>query len=368
MRSGVCELAVQQAGVMRPFDPVKLAASLCELVPMRHLRNAGALDRVAASWCERHRYWHGPDHVLTMLRETRSHSSGSEWEILALTALYHDAVYNPRAGDNEEASAALLRTEAVDPAHPIIEAAATLILASKWASPLQSALEQTFFALDAYQLSDACPIQERLAYEWAIFREYQWVDIATYRQKRAEFLKGWAQRFPEQAKGASECLALLEGIRPRVAVYPGSFNPFHRGHLSILRQAERMFDKVVVAVGINRQKPGAAQSTEARLNSLQATLSFHEVTSFDGLLTDFVAQIPADVTIVRGVRDGTDLEAELRYSRFLNELRPETSIAWISCEAELQHLSSSAIRELEAISPGAGKRYIPNASEVYALV
>jgi phosphopantetheine adenylyltransferase len=67
------------------------------------------------------------------------------------------------------------------------------------------------------------------------------------------------------------------------------------------------------------------------------------------------------------VRDGTDLEAELRFVRFLNELRPRTSVTWISCEAELQHLSSSAIRELNAIEPGAGKRYIPDVASIYAL-
>jgi pantetheine-phosphate adenylyltransferase len=233
---------------------------------------------------------------------------------------------------------------------------------------VESALGKAFFALDTFQLSEACPLRERLAYELAILREYQWVDLAMYREKRVEFLRGWASRYPEHAKGAGECIELLRGMQPRVAVYPGSFNPFHQGHLSILRQAETMFDKVIVAVGINRQKPGAAQSTEDRLAELQRTLPFHEVTSFSGLLTDFVAQMPMPVTVVRGVRDGTDLEAELRYSRFLNELRPGTKIVWISCEAELQHLSSSAIRELEAISPGAGARYVPTAAEVYGLV
>jgi len=72
--------------------------------------------------------------------------------------------------------------------------------------------------------------------------------------------------------------------------------------------------------------------------------------------------------VVRGVRDGTDLEAELRYARFLGELRPETNVVWIGCEAELQHLGSSAIRELEAIAVGSGSRYVPDTAGVYGLV
>jgi pantetheine-phosphate adenylyltransferase len=351
---------------MERTEPECLAATLRDLVPMQHLKEPAALARVAERWCERHRFWHGPAHVRGMLEAVREGANAEEeWEVLSLAALYHDAIYNPRAADNEEASAELLRQDAADPLHPSILGAIKLIEVSKWAGPAESAREKAFFALDTFQLSDECPLRERLAYELAIFREYQWVDLATYQQKRVEFLQSWANRFPEHTKGAGECMELLRGIQPRMAVYPGSFNPFHQGHLSILRQAETMFDKVIVAVGVNRQKPGAVQSTEERLVELQRKLPFHEVTSFSGLLTDFVGQMPVPVTIVRGVRDGTDLEAELRYSRFLNELRPGTGIVWIACEAELQHLSSSAIRELEAISPGAGARYVPSAAEVY---
>ena len=152
-----------------------------------------------------------------------------------------------------------------------------------------------------------------------------------------------------------------------MAIYPGSFAPFHLGHLSILRQAESVFDKVIVAVGVNRQKPGAVESAESRSRELQERLRFHEVVSFSGLLTSFLDDLDFPATIVRGVRDGTDLEAELRFVRFLNELRAETGVVWISCEAELQHLSSSAIRELEAIEPGAGQRYLPETAAIYEL-
>jgi phosphopantetheine adenylyltransferase len=81
-----------------------------------------------------------------------------------------------------------------------------------------------------------------------------------------------------------------------------------------------------------------------------------------------VEQFPLPLSVVRGVRDGTDLEAELRYARFLGELRPETNVVWIGCEAELQHLSSSAIRELESIAVGSGSRYVPDTVGIYGLV
>ena len=62
---------------------------------------------------------------------------------------------------------------------------------------------------------------------------------------------------------------------------------------------------------------------------------------------------------------GTDLEAEMRYSRFLNDLRPKTQVVWIACEAELQHISSNAVRELESFQPGAGVRYVPTQKDIY---
>ena len=136
----------------------------------------------------------------------------------------------------------------------------------------------------------------------------------------------------------------------------------------MLQRAEQAFDKVIVALGVNRQKLRAADSLDQRREALQAQLPFHETAAFDGLLSEFLDSIGVPVTVVRGVRDGTDLEAELRYTRFLDELRPGTGVVWISCEPQFQHLSSSAIRELAAIHPGAEARYLPTTAEVYSWV
>jgi pantetheine-phosphate adenylyltransferase len=354
------------------FTPATRAAQLASrleaIIPPQYLRDASSVREVAARWCERQRFWHGPDHLRVMTEEIEAMPSGKDRDILLLAAIYHDAIYDPRAPNNEEKSAALLLAHAADPENSTITEAAEIIMASKWSKPPETALGRRFFELDSRRLAGDCALGERLQYERAIFREYQWATWTVYREKRRKFLEGWAEKFPQHRRGVAECIELLDGLQPRVAVYPGSFAPFHLGHLSILQQAESIFDKVIVAVGMNRQKPGAVESAQGRFAELQGRLRFHEVALFDGLLTRFVDEMGLPATIVRGMRDGTDLEAELRFVRFLNELRPQTGVVWISCEAELQHLSSSAIRELEAIEPGAGRGYLPDTVSIYDLV
>ena len=350
-----------------PVSIADLHSRLIAVIPDGYLCDSEHLHDLARRWCEKQRAWHGPGHLLAMLDEILATSKGEEKDTLLIAALYHDAIYDPRASDNEEVSACLLESHAKDTVSSVISKALKLITDSKWDAPPEDKLAELFFHLDSRQLEDDCTPGERLCYERAVFREYQFASWSLYKDKRRAFLKGWAERHPQHRKGAAECIGLLEGLEPRVALYPGSFNPFHLGHLSILRQAETTFDKVIIGVGINRQKTGAVETRALRENELQSRLRFHEVATFSGLLTDYIGKLDLPVTIVRGVRDGTDLEAELRYTRFLNELRPGTNVLWIACEPELQHLSSSAIRELESIEPGAGARYIPDTIKIYGL-
>ena len=347
--------------------PEKFVARIEETAPLHLLRDEQFATELALRWLERHRVWHGPEHLLSLLGCFESEQDSQTRETLLLAALYHDAIYDPLRADNEEASAGLLLRHAADQSHHVVRRAAEVILASKWNQVPGDALTWKFWEADCQPLAAEFPLADRIAYERAVFREYQWAPWPVYRAKRAEFLEGWAERFPQQRAGVEVCLGLLAGLSPRVAIYPGSFNPFHRGHLSILRQAERVFDKVIIGVAVNRQKPGAAATLEQRRTELQARLRFHEAVEIPGLLTDFVGQFPLSISVVRGVRDGTDLEAELRYARFLDELRPGTNVVWIACEAELQHLSSSAIRELNSIAESTGDRYVPDIAEIYGL-
>ncbi len=132
----------------------------------------------------------------------------------------------------------------------------------------------------------------------------------------------------------------------KIAIYPGSFNPFHKGHYNILLKAEAIFDKVIIARGVNPEKAKASYP-------LPKALDNRTVISYDGLLTDFMKTLPdKDITVIRGLRNSTDLQYEITQYRFLQEFMPDIRLISIFCDKEFEHISSSAIRYLSAFDKG----------------
>ena len=132
-----------------------------------------------------------------------------------------------------------------------------------------------------------------------------------------------------------------------VALFPGSFDPFTAGHLNILRRALTMFDEVVVAVGINHDKPGFF-SMEKRVDIIrQATrgMSGVSVIQYDSLTIDACRE--RDIHhIVRGVRNMIDFETERSIADANRRLAPEIETIIIPTAQEFAHISSSAVRDI----------------------
>ncbi len=138
----------------------------------------------------------------------------------------------------------------------------------------------------------------------------------------------------------------------KVGVYAGSFNPFHNGHLNILLKAEKIFDKVIIARGINPEKSNVVVP-------LPEVLDNRSVMQFSGLLTDFVKTLPYEnVTIIRGLRNTTDLQFELNQYRYFQDLMPEVQVVSIFCDREFEHISSSGIRALSSFGKEHVEKYL----------
>lgn len=142
-----------------------------------------------------------------------------------------------------------------------------------------------------------------------------------------------------------------------IGIYPGSFNPFHKGHYNILMKAEKIFDRVIVARGVNTEKP---KSDWDMPNQVKNRV---EVIDYNGLLTDLVEEVsklnPNDkVTIIRGLRNSVDLQHEMNQYRYFQDLMPTLQMVSIFCDKEFEHISSSGIRVLKPFGWDKVKNYL----------
>ena len=133
----------------------------------------------------------------------------------------------------------------------------------------------------------------------------------------------------------------------RIALFPGSFDPFTAGHLNILRRALTMFDEVVVAVGINQDKPGFFDMDKRLEIIRQATggMDGVSVVKYDNLTIDACRERGIH-HIVRGVRNMIDFETERSIADANRRLAPEIETLIIPTAQEFAHISSSAVRDI----------------------
>lgn len=145
----------------------------------------------------------------------------------------------------------------------------------------------------------------------------------------------------------------------RMGLFAGSFNPFHIGHLDIVKQAQLVFDEVMVARGKNPEKSPSVLSPLPInfLNGMGINADY-----FGGLLSDFIKGLERnlnyDVTLVRGLRSGADLDYEQNFSAFLKGMYPQVKIIAFYCDPKLRHISSSSLRSIKAIAEEEYWKYV----------
>jgi len=133
---------------------------------------------------------------------------------------------------------------------------------------------------------------------------------------------------------------------PRIAVYPGSFDPVTRGHEDLIRRAFTFADRVVVAVAVNVTKQPLFTLAE-RVALIQQAVATPDVDvrSFEGLLAEFARSVGASV-IVRGLRAVSDFEYEFQMALMNRNLAPGIETVFLVPAFDLTYLSSSLVREV----------------------
>jgi pantetheine-phosphate adenylyltransferase len=137
----------------------------------------------------------------------------------------------------------------------------------------------------------------------------------------------------------------------RIAVYTGSFDPITLGHLDVIRRASRIFEGLVVGVGINPEKQSLF-SLEERVGLVRAAvagLANVRVELFSGLSVAFVREQGAHV-LLRGVRSLTDIEAEFTMTLANRKLDPAVETVFLMADAEYSHVSSSLLKQITPLA------------------
>jgi pantetheine-phosphate adenylyltransferase len=149
------------------------------------------------------------------------------------------------------------------------------------------------------------------------------------------------------------------GIVKRVGVYVGSFDPFHVGHLYVAKEAARLFDEVRIVRAVNPLK------VDRQFPFPQERLKDYGFTTLDhyGVVTDLfrlngTASDMERRVMIRGLRNGFDLQYETNYRKWVNEFDPNIQFVYICCPADLEHISSSEIKVAQKFSPEIADRYI----------
>jgi pantetheine-phosphate adenylyltransferase len=150
-------------------------------------------------------------------------------------------------------------------------------------------------------------------------------------------------------------------ISNRIAVYPGSFDPITLGHLNVMERASKLFDRLIVGVGVNIEKQTlfTPEEREKLIREATAHLKNVEIRTFTGLAVAFVKQCGARI-MVRGVRPLTDVAAELTMMMANRRLSPEVETLFMIADGDLAHVSSALIKQIASVADDAElARFLP---------
>jgi pantetheine-phosphate adenylyltransferase len=150
----------------------------------------------------------------------------------------------------------------------------------------------------------------------------------------------------------------------RIGLYPGSFDPLTNGHLDMLKASFGLFDHLVVAIGLHPSKAPLFTADERRemIELVAGPLAAKagvtlEVRTFDNLVTQFAKQVGATI-LVRGLRDGTDLDYEMQLSGMNGSIAPWLQTVFLPASPADRHITATLVRQVAAMG-GDVKSFVP---------
>ncbi|HOY03202.1 pantetheine-phosphate adenylyltransferase [Zoogloea sp.] len=157
-------------------------------------------------------------------------------------------------------------------------------------------------------------------------------------------------------------------MRDGIAVYPGTFDPFTRGHEDLVRRASRLFERVIVGVAASAGK-GPIFTVDERVEIAREVLAPYpnvEVKGFSCLLMDFLHQNNARV-IFRGLRAVSDFDYEFQMAGMNRKLYPDVETVFLTPADEYMFISATMVREIARLGGNVSKFVQPGVYERLCL-
>lgn len=150
----------------------------------------------------------------------------------------------------------------------------------------------------------------------------------------------------------------------KTALFPGSFDPFTRGHEAIVEKSLRLFDRLVIGIGSNLSKQGllTLENRKRLIEDLYAGDPRVEAIVYKGLTGDFAQEIGA-AAVIRGVRNTTDFEYERTMAATNRRLYPEVVTVMLFTPPDVADISSSTVREVLRFGRSV-KEFLPQGIEL----
>jgi pantetheine-phosphate adenylyltransferase len=149
----------------------------------------------------------------------------------------------------------------------------------------------------------------------------------------------------------------------KVAIYPGSFDPFTNGHINIIERGVKVFNTVIVAVShhVSKKTTFTLQERVEIIREIFPNGSEVKVDYFEGLLVDYAKKIGTNI-VLRGMRTVSDFEYEFQMALANKTLYSELETVFMVTESAYSHISSSLIKEIITLG-GSTKEMIPEIVE-----
>ncbi len=150
----------------------------------------------------------------------------------------------------------------------------------------------------------------------------------------------------------------------RIAVFPGSFDPFTRGHESIVNRALNLFDEIIIAIGANALKDGffTLENRERMISDVFRGIDMVKVTHYKGLTVDFCREKKASY-LLRGVRTAADFEYERAIAQLNKAMAPEIESVMLLTTPDLTPVNSTIVRDIIR-NGGDASQFLPSSIDI----